>query len=121
MRITPAATSLAPPTQTLEHVLGSDPAVLRGFAKAIQDKLAVGPLSLRERDRLISRGVRLGLKRFDANLVIASVEQQQRPGLRLATSRWDDPSERSVPRWLRWSTVAALQSAIIGAAWWFLH
>lgn len=116
-----SARRLVPHTQTLEHVLGSDPAVVRGFARATQEKLAAGPLSLRDRDRLISRGQRLGLKRFDANLIVASVEQQQPQGMRITPHDTHDEHDSALPRWLRWSTVVALQSAIIGAAWWFLR
>ncbi len=112
-----------PPTQTLEHVLGSDPAVVRGFAKAAHDKLARGPLNLADRDRLISRGERLGLKRFDANLILATMEQRRRehgaPSMRFADDfDFDQPAEPRLPRWLAWSAVATVQLAIAAGVWW---
>jgi len=113
-------TAHQPPTQTLETVLGSDPAVVRGFAKAADDKLARGHLNLADRDLLISRGQRLGLKRFDANLILATMEQRRRERpLRLAED-WESPNP-SLPSWLKWSAVALTQSVIVvGALWLFV-
>jgi hypothetical protein len=106
---------LTPPTQTLEHVLGADPAVVRGFARAVHDALDEGPLSLMDRDRLIRRAERLGLKRFDANLIVAAMEQRgwDRPSMRLV----DGAPERRASRWLPWVTAAAVQGAILAGLW----
>jgi hypothetical protein len=112
---------LQPPTQTLEHVLGADPAVLRGYARAIDDALADrGALSLADRDRLVSRGQRLGLKRFDANLVIAAMEQRHRDRrvLRFAGDDGEVESAPRLPRWLAWSTAIGIQAAIVAGVWW---
>jgi len=107
------------PTQTLEHVLGSDPAVVRGFAQGVFEALAHGPLNLRDRDRLITRGVRLGMKRFDASLVIAAMEQRhrERPTMRLV--RHDEPRP-GLFRWLPWVAAMSLQGLIAAGAWWVL-
>ncbi len=114
-----------PPTQTLEHVLGSDPAVVRGFARAADDKLANGSISLAEREKLISRGVRLGLKRFDANLILAAMEQRRRehPPIRMACSTFalnPDLHSPRLPRWLGWMTVLTLQSGIVAGLIWLV-
>jgi hypothetical protein len=109
-----------PPTQTLEYLLGADPAVLRGFARAIEDKLSSGHLTLAERDRLISRGERLGLKRFDANLVLATMEhrRRERGAMRIGTDV--DHDTIRLPRWLKWATVATLQITIAGTVLWLV-
>lgn len=102
-----------------------DEAILRGYCQAIEQKLIQGPLSLSDRDRLIRRGVRLGLKRFDANLVLAVVEhrcQQSRLGL---TNRSEDISSEldssPLPRWLAWGTALTIQGMITISLWWILR
>lgn len=92
---------------------------MRGFSRAVNDALARGTLSLSTRDRLIERGVRLGLKRFDANLVIAVLEQRRREttGPRIADDNSPDTST-PLPRWLGWATVATVQFAIATGVWW---
>lgn len=112
--------------RTLEHVLGADPAVVRGFATAAADRFDAGPLTLDARDRLLSRGERLGLRRFDANLVLAAVEQQHRAAPRTAAS----PATRSpviepaAPRlklhWPAAATAVAVQASIVAGLWWLL-
>ena len=109
-----------PPTQTLEHLLGTDPAVLRGFARAIEDKLSCGHLTLAERDRLICRGQRLGLKRFDANLVLATMEHRRRECGAMRIGGDVDHDAIRLPRWLKWSTVATVQITIAGTMLWLV-
>ena len=111
-------------TQTLEHVLAADPAVIRGYARAAADRMASGVLTLADRDLLLRRGERLGLGRFDANLILAVVERRQR-----ATLSPTRPALRAVrsgdrpPRRIAWPTAAAavaLQASIVAAAWWLV-
>lgn len=118
--------------KTLEYVLGADPAVVRGFARAAADRLEQGPLTLDARDRLLRRGERLGIRRFDANLVVAAVEhrrrtlspmtipQSSRPkltGPRLAALT---PPARRRFLWPTAATAMAVQGLIVTAAWWLL-
>lgn len=63
---------------------------------------------------LLASAHRLGVGRFDANLIIASV--QNRLGVRAETavgrsSRW----------WIATATFVAVQSAILGGYWWLAH
>lgn len=113
-----------PPTSTphpLEHMLNENPAIVRGFSRAVSDVLARGTLSLSTRDRLIERGVRLGLKRFDANLVIAVLEQRRRETTRLRIADDNSPDTSApLPRWLGWATVATVQVAIATGVWWVI-
>jgi hypothetical protein len=105
-----------PPAQTLEYVLGADPAVVRGFARAATDCFAAGPVTLRRRDELVRRGTALGLSRFDANLVLAAVERQvraSRPAMRLVAAETPPPGRAAA-----WVTVLGVQALIVaGAAW----
>lgn len=111
--------------RTLEYVLGADPAVVRGFAQAAADQAAAGPLTLADRDRLLKRGERLGLRRFDANLVLAAVEQRQRQSApvypRAANVRLAEPSSnRRRVLWPTAATAVVLQSVIVAVAWWLV-
>jgi len=60
----------------LEHVLAVPPAIVRGFAEAVADSLQAGVLPYADRQRLLRRAARLGIGRFDANLIIASVQHR---------------------------------------------
>ncbi|MBC7782664.1 MAG: hypothetical protein H7144_02400 [Burkholderiales bacterium] len=116
--------TLNPATHSLEHVLASDPAVVRGFAHGVYEALATSPLSLHARDRLLKRAVRLGIKRFDANLIIAAMEQRrrERPMMRMTTDH-DHPTparQHSPARWLPWATAVCVQATISVGAWWLL-
>ncbi|GIW76434.1 MAG: hypothetical protein KatS3mg104_1497 [Phycisphaerae bacterium] len=109
----------------MQQLLGVDQAILKGYCRALEQKLADGPLSLSDRDRLIARGMRLGLKRFDANLVLAAMEhrcQQSRLGL---TDRLEDissePDSSPLPRWLAWGTALAVQGMIMIGLWWVMR
>ena len=107
--------------RTLEHVLGDDPAVVRGYAKAASDAMGHGPLTLAERSRLLSRGERLGIRRFDANLILAAVEQQRdASGDHFSDVIPITPERRS---WVVRVIMAAvgLQAAIATGAWWLLR
>lgn len=111
--------------EPLRQVLRVDEAILRGYCRAIEQRLEQGPLSLSDRDRLISRGMRLGLKRFDANLVLAAIEHRNLHPFRLnLTKNCDsipsDPDSSSLPRWLAWSTALAVQGMIGIGVWWIL-
>jgi hypothetical protein len=57
----------------LEHLLTVPTATVRGFAGAVADALHDGVLPYADRMRLLKRAERLGIGRFDANLIIASV------------------------------------------------
>ncbi|MDB5327654.1 MAG: hypothetical protein JWM57_3223 [Phycisphaerales bacterium] len=115
--------------RTLEYVLGADPAVVRGYAAAIDDTVAARTLTLADRDRLIQRGERLGLRRFDANLVLAAVEQRHRVPRRV-TARLPGqvpaaqaPSPAASRRRFVWPTAAVaigVQVAIVAGAWWLV-
>lgn len=118
MTIRPAEPRL---TQTLEHVLAADPAVIRGYARAAADRLAAEPLTLADRDLLLRRGERLGLGRFEANLILAVVERRHRsqtPPVRPVRA------EQTRTRRIAWpaaATAVALQASIVMAAWWLVN
>lgn len=63
----------------LEHVLRVPAAIVHGFAEAVADALVAGVLPYADRQRLLRRAARLGIGRFDANLIIASVQHRESP------------------------------------------
>lgn len=115
--------------RTLEYVLGADPAVVRGYAAAIDDTVATRTLTLADRDRLIQRGQRLGLRRFDANLVLAAVEQRHRgprrmnarlPGQLPASAAGSPITSRRRFVWPTAAVAIGVQMAIVFGAWWLV-
>lgn len=112
-------------TQTLEHVLTVDAAIVRGFARAAADHLANGPMTLADRDRLLGRGERLGLGRFDANLVLAVVERRHfsaktvKPTVKPKSPIIDTTRLRPVA-WPAAATAVGLQACIVAGAWWLM-
>ena len=90
----------------------SPPAVVRGFARAVGDRLDGGVLRWDDRRDLIARARRLGIDRFEANLIIASV-QHNAP----TVSTPDD----SASSWTHSVAIFAIvQSIIVIAAWWVI-
>lgn len=109
--------------KTLEYVLGADPAVVRGFARAATDHLSAGPITLIERDRLLKRAERLGIGRFDANLVLAAVEHRHRMSIRPNSQRPQVIAPARSNRTGKWTAAAAavaLQAVILSGIWWLL-
>ena len=107
-----------PPAYTLEYVLGADPAVVRGYARAAHDLLAGGGVTLKDRDAFLRRGERLGLSRFDANLVLAAVTRQvqnSRPPMRLVR-----PAEPRASKFAALATVLGVQASIVAAVAWLV-
>ena len=91
----------------------SPPAVVRGFARAVGDRLDGGVLRWDDRRDLISRARRLGIDRFEANLIIASVQHNAPPA----------PADTDAAAgWTHSVAIFAIvQSLIVIAAWWLIH
>jgi len=114
--------SISSAVRSLGQVLVDvDGAVVRGFARAVGDQLDIGPLTLATRDRLLGRAQRLGIKRFDANLIVAAVEQNARTVARMRITRLDEHAATKRSRWFAPATVAlGMQTLIALGAWWLL-
>ncbi len=76
-QVTPPADTMSDPDWLAETVR-CPPAVIRGYSAAIAACIVNGSIPLTDRQRLVRRGVRLGLTRFEANLVIAAVQHRAR-------------------------------------------
>lgn len=104
---------------TIAAVMPIEAAVLKGFIRAVESDVSAGLLMHDTRTRLIARAARLGIKRFDANLVIATV--QHRTGK--ATSVGSEPiaslsfRQTLVNRSIVVATVLFTQAFIVTAAW----
>lgn len=115
----PVTSTTSPPTRVLEPVLDADAAIVRGFARAVADALDAGPLTLAARDRLIGRAERLGIRRFEANLIVAAVEQQARSRRRMRLVV-DAPEPKHAGWYVPASAALVVQTLIAAAAWWLL-
>jgi hypothetical protein len=62
----------------LPEVIQAPPGLIHGLKTAIADCLVGGTLPVADRERLIARSIKLGLSRFEANLLIAAVQNRYR-------------------------------------------
>ena len=92
--------------------MSSPPAAVRGFSRAVADRLDGGVLRWDDRRDLIARARRLGIDRFEANLIIAGVQHNAPPSP--AETAAADSWGRSV------AVFAVVQSLIVVAAWWLI-
>lgn len=101
--------------------LDATPGVVEGLRSAIEAALVDGQLSLADRHRFISRGIRLGLSRFDASLVVASVQHKalEAGGFRVIRQWTQPPVKRSRSVAMLVSTLLGLEAlAVAGLAVW---
>lgn len=113
----PFAYTSARPSERPSRVLGVSSEVAELFATEVEAAIEAGLLRFTERRRLIARAQRLGMSRFDANLVIASVLNAQPAPLDFpapATRRWRMSSAVAV-------FLAAEAVVIAGAVWALCH
>jgi len=68
----------SPGASAVDAVIDAPEPVVRGLVRAVEASLIGGDLSAGERRRLIRRATRLGLGRFEANLLIAAVQHRAR-------------------------------------------
>lgn len=71
-------------TDIASLTIDATPGVVQGLKRAIVDSMVDGQLSNGDRERLVARAMRLGLDRFQANLLVAAVQHAER-------------SERNIP------------------------
>lgn len=100
---------------------GNSRAAVDWFADRIAAQLDRGPqiLHYSQRLALLKDAARMGIGRFPANLMIATLQHERR-GFPPAP-REDAAAERQRPRLLIPTFVMVIQAAIIWAAWWVLH
>jgi hypothetical protein len=113
-----AGAAIEPPTNRLEPTLDVPTAIVRGFALAVQEKmLAPGVLTYADRESLLRRARALGISRFDASLIVASVVNKPLPARR-------EPTSVARPAWHPAKWIAPLlvfttiQGSLAAAAWW---
>ena len=95
----------------LPDVIDAPAGVIHGLKRAIADCLVGGTLPLADRERLIARSVKLGLNRFEANLLIAAVQNRHRAAPEAAPA-----PEAETPRRLSlgWMLLIALLLELVG-------
>ncbi len=62
----------------LPEVIGAPEGIINGLKRAVDDCLIGDILPIADRERLLRRAVKLGLNRFEANLLIAAVQNRAR-------------------------------------------
>jgi hypothetical protein len=83
------------------------------FAQDVADALDGDELRYSERQRLLQRAEHFGIRRFDANLIIAMVQE------RVRTEPYAEEAGRAISgRTPLVATFLLTQSLIIAAAWW---
>lgn len=89
------------------------PASLEAFVSAIHAYDDEPVLRYSQRLSLIKLAAKLNIRRFDANLIIASIERTTRP---MPAPQPAKSSDRSA-----WAIAMTIQAAMIGSVCWFLY
>jgi hypothetical protein len=98
----------------LPEVIDAPTGVIHGLKTAIAECLVGGTLPIVDRNRLISRSIKLGLTRFEANLLIAAVQNRHRASAEIDRSACET-GRRSFPwGWLLAGAIA-FETAIVWA------
>jgi hypothetical protein len=95
------------------HRLLADLPSMTAFAQDVEESLDGQELRYDERQRLLKRAEHFGIRRFDANLIIAMVQER---GEKQAASS-EVPRKNPVAVSIA-ATFLIVQSAIIAGAWW---
>lgn len=83
------------------------------FANLVLARIAGGVLRYSDRCQLLGMGEKMGMNRFEANLLIAMA--LHRAGERVGTF------ERSRSRWPLFAAAVVMQGLILGGFYWMLH
>jgi hypothetical protein len=98
-------------------VLGERGLAARDFADIVADQLVGTVLPCSEREKLILAATSRGITRFEANLIIATVQHQMGVGRRRDDAK---PSRLSVRIATGLAMFVIIQSGIIAAVWYCL-
>lgn len=91
--------------------LWADIPAFTAFAHEVEQAMVGPDLSYPERVRLIKRAAHFGIRRFDANLIIAMVQNRANPHY-----SGQEPAKRT--RWIAYGLIAiAVQAAILLLGW----
>jgi hypothetical protein len=99
--------------------LGPDLFAYSVFTRQIEQTLDGQHLSYTHRLRLIKRAATLGIGRFDANLIIATVQHRAKPKPANTKAPFATKPPRTFP-YFSLAFFAIVQTAIIVAAWWIV-
>jgi hypothetical protein len=100
--------------------LWADIPAFTAFAQEVHEVLLAGQLLYSQRQKVLNRATKLGIRKFDANLIIAMVQNRvQGSGFRVQES---DGSHDTRGNWRLGLVlaVALVQSLILIGAWWVL-
>jgi hypothetical protein len=95
--------------------LWADLPAFTAFTQEIHDAMEGTELRYSKRQHLLKRADHYGIKRFDANLIIAMVQH------RLGALETIDPEPARPSRLLLAAAFLAVQSAIVLAGWWLVN
>ena len=122
-RVTRRATTRVAPASNdwLDEVIARPAGVVAGLSRAIRECLVDGEMPASDRERLVARAGRLGIGRFEATLLIATVQHRARADLGVAPTRtYTIAAHRSwgVGKLLACVLAAEAMIAAAGYAWW---
>jgi hypothetical protein len=114
-RVTPSGCS-ARQRSAVKPPVWLDVPAFTAFSQEVQDRLTGEELTYSQRLRLLKRAEHFGIRRFDANLIIAMVQSRiEKPRLDAVASN-AQVSNLSV-----WTVAGVVQCLIIAAGWWLLR
>jgi len=117
MRIEPVEVGMRRGDWSHSAVLGSRGSAAMDFADLVPGQLVGTVLPWSRRETLVRTAAKLGISRFEANLIIAAVQNQMGVGLK--------PDEARRPRLMKriaagLTVFVAVQALIVAAAWYLL-
>lgn len=117
MRIKPVEVGMRRGDWSRSAVLGSRSSAALDFADLVAEQLVGTVLPWSRRESLVRAAARLGISRFEANLIIAAVQNQMGAGLGRSEARRPPLAKRIAVGLM---VFVAVQAMIVAAAWYWL-
>ena len=117
MRIEPVEVGMRRCDWSRSAVLGSRSSAALDFADLVAEQLVGTVLPWSRRESLVRAAAKLGISRFEANLIIAAVQNQMGAGLGRSEARRPRLAKRIA---VGLTVFVAVQAVIVAAAWYWL-
>jgi hypothetical protein len=98
---------------TVPREVSKDISPERDFATLVMMRIQAGVLRYSDRQTLLAAAAKMGIGRFDANLLIAMAQHRYKPAIH--------PKQTKANRWHLIALAVAVQGAILSGFYWMLR